>query len=387
MNKKFFLILIVGFCILFFSVIFSLINITNTKIIKGIFINGIDISGLTQAEAYSKLNSLIEPKQNNSISIYLDETKVKDISFDSLEVSYNLQSCIDEAYNIGRSNNIFKSNFQILSSLINKHNLNVEITLNEENLQNLIDDINYNLPNKLIQSDYYIDGSNLIINKGLAGSVVDEPLFKKNLYNNLRDFKNLATSFQLNISNAVPETIDIDKIYNEIYKEPKDAYYENNPFKVYPEVIGVSFNKEYTLNLLNQNLEEYIIPLDFNYPNITINQLGIDIFKNSLAYFSTNYNSLNTARSNNLELAASKIDGTIINPGETFSYNKKVGARTIKEGYKEAAIYSDGNVVDGIGGGICQISSILYNAAVLANLEITERHNHQFLTSYVPART
>ena len=64
-----------------------------------------------------------------------------------------------------------------------------------------------------------------------------------------------------------------------------------------------------------------------------------------------------------------------------------VGARTIDAGYKEAAIYSDGKVVDGIGGGICQISSTLYNSAVLANLEITERHNHQFLTSYAPART
>lgn len=387
MNKKFFIAIIVIFCIMFFSVIFSLINITNTKIVNGIYINGIDVSSLSKEDAYNKLNTLIDAKQKNNISIYIDETNKKDINFDSLDITYDLQACIDKAYNIGRTNNIFKSNFQILYSLINKKNIPIEVNLSEEKLQGLIADINYDLPEKLTESDYYIENKNLIINKGQSGFIVDESKFKFDLYKTLNNFNVLDTNLNINLSNATPKAIDLNEIYKEIYKEPKNAYYENNPFKVYPEVIGVSFNKEFALSLLNKDLEEYIIPLDFTYPDITVNKLGINIFKNNISYFSTKYNPLNTARSNNLEIAASKIDGTIINPGEIFSYNKKVGARTIKEGYKEAAIYSDGNVVDGIGGGICQISSILYNAAVLANLEITERHNHQFLTSYVPART
>ena len=61
------------------------------------------------------------------------------------------------------------------------------------------------------------------------------------------------------------------------------------------------------------------------------------------------------------------------------------GERTIEEGYKEAAVYSNGKVVDGIGGGICQLSSTLYNAVIYANLEVTSRSNHRFLTSYVTA--
>ena len=72
-------------------------------------------------------------------------------------------------------------------------------------------------------------------------------------------------------------------------------------------------------------------------------------------------------------------------PGETFSYNQTVGERTIAEGYKEAGAYAGGRVVQDVGGGICQTSSTLYNAALLANLEIVDRSNHQFLTSYVPA--
>ena len=72
-------------------------------------------------------------------------------------------------------------------------------------------------------------------------------------------------------------------------------------------------------------------------------------------------------------------------PGETFSYNKVVGERTIAAGYREAPIYVSGEVVDGLGGGICQITSTLYNAVVYANLEVTQRSNHQFVPSYVTA--
>ena len=70
--------------------------------------------------------------------------------------------------------------------------------------------------------------------------------------------------------------------------------------------------------------------------------------------------------------------------GETFSYNQTLGPRTPSAGYKNAKVYENGQVVDGIGGGICQISSTLYNATLMANLDIVERRNHQFVTSYVP---
>ena len=70
-------------------------------------------------------------------------------------------------------------------------------------------------------------------------------------------------------------------------------------------------------------------------------------------------------------------------PGETFSFNKIVGRRTASAGYKDAAIFSDGQVTDGLGGGICQITSTLYNSVIFANLEVTSRRNHMFVPSYV----
>ena len=98
--------------------------------------------------------------------------------------------------------------------------------------------------------------------------------------------------------------------------------------------------------------------------------------------YQTNYNTGNADRTTNLRLATNKINGYILRPGQEFSYNRVVGKRTIDAGYRAAPIYSGGKVVDDIGGGICQVSSTLYNAALLSDLQITSRSNHSFITSY-----
>ena len=86
-----------------------------------------------------------------------------------------------------------------------------------------------------------------------------------------------------------------------------------------------------------------------------------------------------------MKLAASKINGKIVKPGEIFSFNEVVGKRTVEAGYTSAPIFVNGQVEDGTGGGICQISTTLYNSVLLANLKIVERRNHNYTTSYVAA--
>ena len=113
--------------------------------------------------------------------------------------------------------------------------------------------------------------------------------------------------------------------------------------------------------------------------------ISTEAFPDTLSEFSTRYAASNVNRTTNLRLAANQINGTVLMRGETFSYNDGVGERTIAAGYKEAPIYVSGRVEDGLGGGICQITTTLYNAAVFANLEIVERTNHQFVPSYVGA--
>ena len=107
-------------------------------------------------------------------------------------------------------------------------------------------------------------------------------------------------------------------------------------------------------------------------------------YKDLISTFTTYYDSSNVSRENNLILSANKINNHEIKSGEEFSYNKVVGKRTIENGYDEAKAYIGGKISKDIGGGVCQISSTLYNAIILANLEVTERHNHFFKVSYLP---
>ncbi len=111
----------------------------------------------------------------------------------------------------------------------------------------------------------------------------------------------------------------------------------------------------------------------------------MEAFPDLLGTFSTRYVN-NKDRTTNLTLASNKINGVVLMPGETFSFNSVVGPRTEAKGYKNAAIYSDGMVTDGIGGGICQIVTTLYNAVIKSDLEITVRRNHSFVPSYAEPR-
>ena len=100
-------------------------------------------------------------------------------------------------------------------------------------------------------------------------------------------------------------------------------------------------------------------------------------------YAITNASSSSKARLNNIKLAMSLINGKRLAPGETFSFNETVGQRTTSRGFKKATAYSGGDVTEQVGGGICQVSTTLFNAAVKADMEILERHNHSLTVAYV----
>jgi len=102
-----------------------------------------------------------------------------------------------------------------------------------------------------------------------------------------------------------------------------------------------------------------------------------------ITYAVTNASSSSSNRLTNIRLALSSINGYCIKPGETFSFNEVVGKRTKDRGYKIATAYSGGEVTEDVGGGICQVSTTLFNAAVKADLEIVERHNHSLTVGYV----
>lgn len=375
------LILIIG---LFVSTIFALANISNNNIINGISIAGIDVSRLSKEDAKAKIESVYNEKKEKDIQIKHGEYETT-LSPILMEVNYKIDEAVEKAYSIGKSSNIFVNNYNILFALITKKDIPLEMTLNEEVTRQTIDDMNINLPDVVIESSYSVEDDELIITKGKAGIKIDTENLLSQVKERLNNPNASNDVIDIPVINKEPDPIDIDKIHEEVYKEAQDAYIVKEPFEVHPEVEGIDFDVEAAKEILKEDKEEYVIPLIITEPSVTIDELGEEAFPDQLSTFTTRYDVSDVDRTTNLRLACQKINGTVLLAGETFSYNDVVGARTVAAGYKNAKIYEAGQVVDGLGGGICQISSTLYNAALQANLEIVERRNHQFVTSYVPA--
>ena len=116
---------------------------------------------------------------------------------------------------------------------------------------------------------------------------------------------------------------------------------------------------------------------------VTTKELGIDNVSTVLASFKTRFSISEKSRNDNLKLVASRIDGHVIKPGEQFSFNEVVGSRTEREGYKTAHVILKGEMVDGMAGGACQISTTLHGAAFFAGLNIVESTPHSRPSTYV----
>ena len=375
-------ILIIG---LIFSTIFSLININNSKIVSGVKIEGIDVSGLTQDEARGKLETIYNEKKEKEIPIKYQEFE-SSINPSMIELNYDIDKSIKEAMEVGRNENIFVNNYNILSALLGKKDISVDMAINEDATKKLIEDTGANLPGVVVESSYYIEEDNLIITKGKEGVKIDTDNLLNKLKERLDSIEITDEYIEIPVIQKKPEEINVDKIHEEVYKEVQDAYYTKDPFTIHPEVEGVDFNvDEAKAMIAAEDKEEYVIKLTITKPKVTVNDIGTEAFPDKLGTFTTRYDAKDADRTTNLRLACQKLNNKVVMPGETFSYNQTLGERTIAAGYKNAKVYENGQVVDGIGGGICQISSTLYNAVLLANLDIVERRNHQFVTSYVEA--
>ena len=384
-RKKILISIFIIMCaMLLFSTIFAIINSMNNRIISGIYLQGIDISGMTKEQAETRFKELIDTVLQKKIVLKYGEIE-NIIILSDLGVSYQIDEAINEACNLGRASNIFKNNWDIVQTKLLKKNITIKINYDEETLNSKIDAMLKLLPGTVQEYSYYIDNENLIIINGKPGITIEREKLKNIIYAEIQELKSDTTIVNIPVINKEPDKIDLEKIHSEIYKEAQDAYITQEPLTVHPNVNGIDFaiSMEDAKKLLEEDKEEYSIPLKITIADKTVNDLGEDAFPNVLGTFTTRYDASNKNRSNNISLASEKIDGTVIMPGETFSYNQTVGKRTIDAGYKEAGAYAGGKVVQEVGGGICQVSSTLYNAVLYANLEIVDRSNHYFETSYV----
>ena len=368
------------------STVFALINRDNETIFSGISVQGIDVSNLTIDEAKKKVSSIIGNHISEEISLQHNDFQTV-ILPEQFGVSFDVDSAVEQAYYIGKSDNLIKNNYTILSLLLKNYNISPSINYDEDLLNSLIDSINAQLPDRVVNPGYSIDGTNLVITSGKDGILISSSDLKDEILSFLNDISSKNETINIPVNNVGAEPINLDAIYKDIFKLPVDASYTTNPYVVYPSSNGLDFaiSMEEAKAIISNQQDEYTIPLKITYPNVTTNQIGNEAFPDLLSQFSTSFTSSGYNRSNNIILSSAKLNGLVLMPGEEFSYNQAVGQRTKAAGFREAGAYSNGKVVQEVGGGICQVSSTLYNAVLYANLEIVERTNHYFNPGYVKA--
>lgn len=387
-KSSYIVIALILFCLIFligiFSTVFAFLNIGSTKIISGISINGIDVSGLTSKEATEKVSNILSEQLNTALNLKHGDYSTTLIPSQEIDASYDITTAVEKAYMLGRSDNIFKNNFEIVYTYLVKNKIEIKLQYNEEKLASVVNNIALEIPGLVEQPSYYIENTELIILPGKEGL----KLLQDETKNLIIETINNSSSFNIELPVIIvsPDKIDIQKIHSEIHTEPQNAYLVQEPFEIFVGSAGTDFaiTIEEAQNLLQEDKEEYVIPLKITEAEIGVEDLGDGIFVDTLSTYTSKYDESNVNRSTNVKIAASKLNNVILLPGETFSYNQTVGERTISNGFKEASIYTSKGVEYGLGGGICQVSSTLYNAVLEANLGIVERKNHRYAVTYVP---
>lgn len=175
---------------------------------------------------------------------------------------------------------------------------------------------------------------------------------------------------------------------DKINSPAKNASLSIDTGKIIPGQMGrnvdIEQNKEQMLRAMREGNKQIPIIVQEVTPHISAEEIEKSGVKHLLGIYTTYFNNNDLNRTANIRLAAEKINGTLLQPGEVFSYNEIVGPRDTQHGFKEALEIVDGELVPGTGGGVCQVSSTLYNAALYAGLQIIERTNHSKPLSYVP---
>lgn len=178
-----------------------------------------------------------------------------------------------------------------------------------------------------------------------------------------------------------------ENLQQQLYKPPENAKVDSNgsivQAKTGQELNRYEFEKQLRGVLYAGKRETLQVPVKEVHPRVTAELLS-EIKSRKIGSYITYYPKGNKERTHNIKLASQAIDSYVVFPKETFSFNQVVGERTEAKGYQQAPVIIEGEFAEDIGGGICQVSSTLFNAVNLKGIEIVERHAHSRRVPYVP---
>ncbi len=392
-NRNIIIISLVVIILLMFAVTFQLVYavLKNDNVYSGVSVNDISVSGLSESELDELLKKEFADKAENTSIVLKVGNHSRTVKFSDIGVSYDVDEIIDEVFSIGRTGNIFQRLKEIYS--VGKNGRNIEITPSYDKtaLESIVQSLYDETYVPVKEAELLIEENRVVLRSGSSGKSID----KQAVISQVEELIKSCKGGTIEVPEIVtkPASIDVDDIYNKINREAIDASatVKNNKVEMIPHVIGRKIDKAVLASIIDElnkseNVEK-VLPVTYVTPEITLEKAKKLIFRDVLATDSTHFSTsgeINRNRGENIKLASSFINGKILAPGEVFSFNDTVGKRTTDRGFKIANVYSRGQIVEDVGGGICQVSSTLYNAVLRAGLEIVQRKNHSLTVGYVP---
>lgn len=348
-------------------------------------INGVDLSGMTQNEAVNALNADTKRRCDEAILTILAEDETYTVDIGSI-MECDCEALVKRAFARNQCGFLSRG-FLLLSALcIGYEEESPPDVPDMESLYAMLEAEGVLDDDSTIQTSYREERGRLIFTMGIAGYVVDKGKLATEIIAAVqaKDYETVI------VCPKIPDTvdpIDLEKVYEEIFKEPLDASLDaENNYQIVESVTGVSFDKESAQNALDMAQEGSTVIVDLIYtePEITTEDMQEHLFADELAAYTTKVTG-SSNRITNIKLAIEKCNHAVLLRNEVFSFNDIVGDQNEETGFKMAGAVENGKPVQAYGGGICQVSSTIFVAVLYANLEIVERWNHDLVSGYVPA--
>ena len=356
-------------------------------------INGVEVGGLTVAEAQSRLEAEIPQRV---CKIYLSgqdgvstEGREPDavITFAELGLfpESGYEGMAKAPFILQQGKGYLSTALTYLEALLGKDTgYNSSLYWDSQQLDRAISELSSELNIDPLDMTYQLADHFLQITTARDGRFVADNELRRTIQNVVQNSSEAEAVVELPVEIRPAETLTARQLHDRLHGEMKNASYDAAAGTIIPEQPGADFDVAAVQKALDGAAPGETLTLDaeIEEPEVTAADLKAVLFRDVLGEAKTHVSG-STGRIGNVKLSAQIINGLVLNSGETFSYNGSVGKRTADRGFKPAPAYVKGETVDEIGGGICQTSSTLYLACLLSNLEITERYAHRYVPAYI----
>ena len=361
---------------------------SSATILPNLYVGGVFVGGMDKESAKSAIEaSGWDEKAKTPLTVTLMGRTEIEIAQYASGAMHTVDEAADAAYAYGHTGSWYANLFDYVKSYLRPTEVNsASIVYNEEYIRTQCEKGIKSLEEELGDGSYEIDKENslLCMVKGADELKFDLADMTAVIIDALGDGK---TEIDYNYITSTPKMPDFQKIHDDLAAEPADAYFsDDGKFTVIDDVEGCDFDvtEAETIWKDAEPAADVEIPIKLTFPEVTGDYLRSLLYRDVLGTMTTYFPKSNENRISNIQLACSKIEGTILYPGDVFSYNDALGERTEAAGFKMAGAYSNGEVVEELGGGICQVSSTLYSAMLYAyRVNTVQRVPHYFPVDYL----